>query len=116
MVEHAALHDLSVQIGRLQADNDSAKSQRADTYERLERVEQHLSRATAILETLPEKIEKIGDKLDAHAKQDDERLTSLEHDRTRAKTTIRILGWTVTFLGAANLWALFKGAIFAAMK
>lgn len=116
MVEHAALHDLSVQIGRLQEASESAKSQRADTYERLERVEQHMSRATAILETLPHKIEQIGEKLDTHAQQDNARLTVLERAETTRKTREKLIWGGLTFLGAANIWSLFKGTILAIVK
>lgn len=112
----ADLHNLSVQIGRLLASDESAKSQRANTYERLERVEQKLERVATILENLPHQLEQLGERLSSHVKDDDARLTKLEHAETTRKTRERLLWGGMTFLGAANIWALFKGAILTVVK
>lgn len=115
--------DISRAIGALQAEVESAKSQRANTYARIERVEQQLARQTAILESLPTKLDSLGAKMDVHAERDEasfakvsQRLETLEHDFTSRKTERRIIWGAISLLGIGNVWAIFKGAILAALK
>lgn len=135
---HPDLHDLSLKLGGLIADNESAKSQRADLFGGLGEVKEELAGIAAVIKTLPDQIKAIGDKsdaqikalsektdaqsekitvkLDTHAEQDNARLTKLEHDATRAKATIKTLMWGGGVLGAANVWAIIKGGFFGLLR
>lgn len=82
----------------------------------LHQISQAIGQLQAAVEAIPHHIADIGKKLDDHATRDDERLTALEHDATRAKATIRALAWGGGALGAANVWAIIKGGLFGMLK